>query len=106
MRQIIGGKIYDTTKAVLIAQYHGTRPFSYEELYRTPNGRYFLYASGACVTEYVEKQVGAVDETTRTASLSTPIRLITFVEEEVIAWAERRVIDPALITKYIRIKEA
>jgi hypothetical protein len=97
MRQIVDRKIYDTEKAVLVAQYQfstiGDMNWVYEELYRTPNGRYFLYASGACMTEHAEKNGAAM-------------KLMTLTEEDVIAWAERRTIDPDLLTKYIRIKEA
>jgi hypothetical protein len=102
MRQIIGGKIYDTAKAVLVARYQfsnekniliGDMNWVYEELYRTPNGRYFLYASETCMTEHAGKDEAAM-------------KLMTLAEEDVIAWAERRTIDPDLLTKYIRIKEA
>ena len=97
MRQIVDRKIYDTEKAVLVAQYQistiGDMNWVYEELYRTPNGRFFLYGNGGRMTEYAEKN-------------GTVTKLVTLTEADVIAWAERRAVDPNPLTKYIRIKEA
>ena len=97
MRQVIDGKIYDTDKAVLITIYqfntNGDMNWVREELYRTPNGRFFLYGNGGRMTEYAEKN-GAVT------------KLVTLSEADGIAWAERRAVDPNPLTKYIRIKEA
>lgn len=97
MRQVIDGKIYDTEKAVLITVYQfnttGDMNWVREELYRTPNGRFFLYGNGGGMTEYAEKS-GAV------------MKLATLSEEDVITWVERRAVDPDPLTKYIRIKEA
>ncbi len=57
MREIIGGKLYDTDKAELLGCGGSKYPRSdfryyYEELYRTKKGQYFLAGTGGPMTHY------------------------------------------------------
>lgn len=57
MRKVIDGKVYDTEKATMLAEYSNGRfrnDFSYvnEELYVTAKGNYFLYGEGGPMTKY------------------------------------------------------
>ncbi len=59
MKKIINGKIYDTDKAVAIADYTnylGTNDVYYESevLYRTAKGNFFLYGEGGALSRYSE----------------------------------------------------
>ncbi|MCT2536558.1 hypothetical protein NC661_03135 [Aquibacillus koreensis] len=59
MRKIIKGKIYDTKKAKLIAEYSNELPSTdfnhlYEDLYLTISGQFFLHAQGGPLTKYSE----------------------------------------------------
>lgn len=59
MRQIIDRKIYDTEKAILLAEYwnglgeNDFRKIS-EDLYITKKGQFFLNCSGGAKTKYAE----------------------------------------------------
>jgi hypothetical protein len=56
MKQIIGGRRYDTDTAILIGQHGSGSPsdFRYinEALYRTRNGRFFLAGEGGARTRW------------------------------------------------------
>mgnify|MGYP006875674781 CR=1 FL=1 len=59
MRKIIKGKIYDTEKARLIAEYSNGLSFAdfnhvYEDLYLTDAGQFFIHAQGGPMTKYSE----------------------------------------------------
>jgi len=57
MKKIINGKIYDTDKAVAIADYSnylGSNDVYYESevLYKTAKGNFFLYGEGGAFSRY------------------------------------------------------
>jgi hypothetical protein len=56
MKKIINGKHYDTDKAERLAEHTFANPsdFRYvsEELYRTPNGAFFLHGEGGGLSKY------------------------------------------------------
>ena len=60
-----------------------------EELYKTPNGRYFLFGEGGPKTEYFQ-DVG-------NGSYSGSSTIIPLTKEEALEWAEKREIDGDII---------
>jgi hypothetical protein len=56
MRRVIGGKVYDTAKAVLVHEWdnaqYGDFNFCEESLYRTRNGGFFLAGEGGLRSSY------------------------------------------------------
>lgn len=86
MRKIIQGKIYDTDKAKLIAQYSNGLSLSdfkhvYEDLYLTDAGEFFIHAQGGPQTKYSESNGNS------TWGIETVILLSSV---QVIAWLEKR----------------
>ncbi len=64
MKRIFAGKIYDTAKADKVAFYEegiGMHNFT-ETLYRTRNGRLFLYGDGESCTKYNDSKLWPVDD--------------------------------------------
>ncbi len=60
MKKVIDGKLFDTEKATLIAEYWNGLDYSdffniTEKLYVTSKGSYFLYGEGGPMTEYRER---------------------------------------------------
>jgi hypothetical protein len=59
MKKIINKQVYDTEKAILVAEYWNTlntSDFYYcnEELYITKRGQFFLYGCGGAASKYAE----------------------------------------------------
>jgi hypothetical protein len=59
MQKLIDGKLYDTDNAELVAGWSNIKDrsdFNYcrEELYRTENGRFFIYGQGGARSKYSE----------------------------------------------------
>ena len=57
MKQIIGGKRYDTESAELLGRYdweYGYNVGTRERLYRTKSGEHFLHASGGSASQYAK----------------------------------------------------
>ncbi|ACB83980.1 hypothetical protein [Natranaerobius thermophilus] len=89
MKRIHNGMVYDTDKAERIASYKygdlNDAKYVIEELYKTKNDRYFLYAQGGALSEYGEK-VG-------TNSYSGNSVILPLSVDEVFDWAEDRNIN-------------
>jgi hypothetical protein len=85
MKKIIDGKRYDTDTAEMLAEYTFGYPsdFRYvsEELYRTPNGAFFLHGEGGALTEYSVR----VDNNSCTGGQT----IIPFTKDEAVAWLEK-----------------
>ena len=83
MKKIIGRKMYDTETAKEICEWSNKTPndmrYSKEILYKTPNGRYFLWGKGGPMTRWGV----AVDGGTIEGS-----NLIALNENEVMDWLE------------------
>jgi hypothetical protein len=62
MQKLIDGKLYDTESAEQVATWnngqHGDFKFCAEELYRTENGRWFLYGEGGPMSPYTSPVPG------------------------------------------------
>lgn len=58
MRKVIKGKLYDTEKATMVAEWSDGYPsdFRYccEELYRKRTGEYFVHGEGGAMSKYAE----------------------------------------------------
>ena len=58
MRKVIKGKLYDTEKAMMVAEWSDGYPsdFRYccEELYRKRTGEYFVHGEGGAMSKYAE----------------------------------------------------
>jgi len=89
MKKIYDGMVYDTEKAERIAdyEYSDSEDFFYvrEVLYKTKNGRYFLYGEGGSKTDYLKK-VGL-------DNFSSGSMIIPYVIDEILSWAEDRNIN-------------
>lgn len=100
MRKLISGKVYDTEKATLLAEYAYGYPgdFSriYEALYKTPKGNFFLYFEGGPSTEH------AVQISRGTWAGGRGIQALT--EHEVLDWLEKRNISPDKIIEHLSIE--
>jgi hypothetical protein len=86
MRQVIGGKAYDTKTADELASATAGLSTSdpkhwFEKLYRTKEGAYFLAGQGGPMTRWVRPAVGG------TTSGGTGIRVLA--EKDAQAWVER-----------------
>lgn len=86
MKKIINKKVYDTEKAILIAEYcnglmMGDFNFISEDLYKSKNGQFFLHAIGGPNTIYSESS-----DNTRWG-IETIILLNT---KEAYEWLEKR----------------
>lgn len=58
MRKVIKGKLYDTEKAMMVAEWSDGYPSDYryccEELYRKRTGEYFVHGEGGAMSKYAE----------------------------------------------------
>lgn len=57
MKKIIDGKMYDTETAELLGAFTknvGTFNYVHEELYRTKNGRFFVFGSGGPLSRWAQ----------------------------------------------------
>lgn len=102
MKQVIGGKLYDTTKAEEIGNYSnglGTRDFRNvdETLYKTKQGRFFLAGEGGPMTKY-SRPCGNM-----TGGGSG---IIPLDAAEARQWCEEHEIDAETIAKYFKVDEA
>lgn len=85
MRKVINGKIYDTEKATLLAEYwnglgSGDKNYFIERLYITKKGSFFLYGAGGPMSIYSESN----------GSLTWGISKITpLTNEETFDWLEK-----------------
>lgn len=57
MRKVIAGKVYDTSKAELVAEWQnhyfpGDFHYCSEDLYRTPKGQWFVHGEGGAMSKY------------------------------------------------------
>jgi hypothetical protein len=92
-KAIKNGMVYDTEQAEKVTRYSNggtTQDFSHvrETLYKTDKGNYFIHGRGGPKTKYAVSQPNGV-------SGSHEIRPVT--EDEALAWAERRDVEPGEI---------
>lgn len=88
MRQVIDGRIYDTSTAALLGQHepHISRgDFSWleEGLYQTPRGNFFLAGRGGPMSSYAEYVEGSSGRERRGGAGIRPL-----TPQEALAWAE------------------
>jgi len=89
MKQIIGGKQYNTDTAQDVANWNNGLGYSDfrntdETLYRTKNGNYFLHGEGGAMTRWSEGN----GNTTWGSS-----RLIALTPQEALEWLEQHNLD-------------
>jgi hypothetical protein len=94
MQRVIDGKLYDTDEAERIATWkNGDDPgdFRYcsERLYKTDNGRYFIYGKGGAMSSYAKS---AGNNATTGSSAIRPIS-----ESDALEWCERKSIEGEII---------
>ena len=67
MKKIICKAEYDTANAELVAKFTSGElgdPKGYEEsLYKTPDGKYFIYVNGGAESEYPEENIKRLAQT-------------------------------------------
>ena len=85
MKKVLGGHVYDTSKAKKLGSFEascGCSDFHYyeEELYRTKSGYYFLYGTGNAASPYA-RQV-------ETNTWSSGEKILPLTEKEAKEWAE------------------
>lgn len=84
MKKIIGGKVYDTTKAQKLSEYSFSNrsdyKFLYEALYKTKSGIFFLHCAGGAASKY------AIQVGNNEYSGSNDIQIMGI--NEVLAWLE------------------
>lgn len=96
MKRVINNLIYDTATAKEIADWSndlGDGDFGdcFEQLYRTKNGRFFIYGEGGANTQW-NKPAGNM----RTGGEG----IIPLTEQEAIGWCETHEIDADTILKH------
>ncbi|MHA6252764.1 hypothetical protein [Oceanobacillus sp. CAU 1775] len=102
MKKIINKKIYDTDKAILVAEYSnglflGDFNYIYEELYLTDTGQFFLHAQGGPNTKYSESNGN------QTSGIETIILLDSV---EAYAWLEKHNKIPEIMKYFLeRVQE-
>lgn len=94
MKKVIDGKLYDTEKATMIADYWNGLDSSdvhyvSEELYVTAKGNYFLFGEGGAMTEY---SVSCGNN-----SWGGSANIISLTREEAYKWLENREQTEAII---------
>lgn len=102
MKRVIRGKLYDTETAALIGEYSSggsSRDFQHydEDLYRTPNGLYFLHGSGGPMTSYCR----AVGQNEWTGG--EDIRPLS--REEALEWAEQHLAAVDVVAEFADLVE-
>lgn len=84
MKQVVGGKVYNTETAELLGEYSYGEITSWhyyrEELYRTKKGTYFVYGKGNALSKYGKYECGYGYDP------DEAIEVIS--EDEARAWAE------------------
>ena len=102
MKQVIGGKRYNTDTAEYIAEWSSGYPndFSYleESLYKTKKGQYFIAGEGGAMSSYA---VSVGDGSSRGGGHA--IRLLS--EEDALSWCEENNIDADVIATHFEIEE-
>lgn len=95
MRRVIEGKVYDTEKAIMVAEAEfgvsGDFRHWHEALYKTAKGNYFLYGEGGPMTKYA-RDLG--NNTTGGSSAITPLS-----RQEALRWCEEHDVDAEVIEK-------
>lgn len=95
MRVIRNGLIYDTDKAKHLAadsfSYPGDFSYWLEELYKTPNGRYFLYGEGGPKSKYA-KYLG-------NGNTGGSSDIVPLSGEQALEWMESHDISPEIIER-------
>jgi hypothetical protein len=85
MKQVINGKIYDTSKAIQIGKYQHSYPsdlnYCIESLYKTKRGNFFLCGEGGPMSKYVKF--------TSCNSCTGDSKIIPLSKAEALAWAEK-----------------
>ena len=102
MKQVIGGKVYDTAKATKVWNHEngydsGNFNWCNESLYRTKNGNFFVGGSGGPMTRY-----GSDYGNMRGAGK----RIIPMTTDEAREWLEMVGADADVITELFEIAEA
>ena len=95
MKKVVKGKLYDTEKATLIAEWSWGSPGNFqhvvEGLYKTRNGRYFIAGSGGPMSKYARK----VDQNTWSGGSDiTPVS-----RQAAFEWCQENGVDPDLIAR-------
>lgn len=103
MKKIIEGKVYNTEKAEMLAEYWNglsSSDFRYclEELYVTKKGNYFMYGSGGALSQYSDSNGRS------TWGINT---IVALTKREAYEWLEEKN-EYEVIEKYFMeyIKEA
>ena len=102
MKQVIGGKVYDTAKATHVWNHDngydsGNFKWCDESLFQTTNGNFFLAGSGGPMTSY-----GSDHGDMRGAGE----RIIPMTKDEAREWLELVGADVDIITRLFEIAEA
>ena len=102
MKQVIGGKVYDTETAEHVANdsfgYSGDFKHWEESLCRTAKGTWFIAGSGGALTRY------ATDLGNNSRGGGHAI--IPLTEAEALQWCEDHKINPDTIADYFKIEDA
>jgi len=95
MKKIIYGRMYDTETAELIAEHEFGDPenfdYTFEALYKTPSGNYFIFGEGGPLTFYAKR----VGPTTKTGGWD----IIPLSAETALEWCEDHEVDPGIMEK-------
>ena len=96
VRQVVDGKVYDTDKGELVAEYVYGNPSSfdwvYEGLYRSNNGRWFVLGKGGAATQYGCQEA---PNWWRAGRMIMPVS-----ESGALEWCVRHRIDAEVIARY------
>ena len=95
MKKIIYGRMYDTATAELIAEHEFGDPenfdYTFEALYKTPSGNYFIFGEGGPLSYYA-KRIGPAEKT-------SGWDIIPISREEALEWCEIYDVDAAITEK-------
>ena len=102
MKKVIDGLVYNTDTAIEIASWDNglsTTDFNNceETLYKTKNGKFFVYGEGGALTRWSESYGN---------SRYGGKGIITLVQEEALMWCEDHSVDADIISQYFSIDEA
>ena len=100
MKRVKSGKVYDTETATMIGSkemgLHTDSIYGLEELYKTKNGAWFIYALGKGISYF----------STDNADQKDVERIVVMDECDALAWCELSGIDADLIAAHFEITEA
>jgi len=102
MKQVIGGKVYNTETAEEIGSYAnnlGTRDFRdlEETLYKTRKGNFFIAGEGGALTRWAKIAGDGSGPGEGIEALN---------KQEALAWCESHDIDADIIAKHFEVEEA